>query len=60
MFNTLAGCRCFYKMGLEDRKLAYQLEGRSVSQSEQEKMAIRYRQTPGQDGIFPNPANACR
>jgi putative transposase len=45
MFKTLAVCRCFYKMGLEDRKLGYELEGRSVSQSEQEKMAIRYRQT---------------
>lgn len=45
MFNTLAVCRHFYNMCLEDRKLAYQLEGRSVTKSEQEKMAIRYRQT---------------
>lgn len=45
LFNTLAVCRHFYNMCLEDRKLAYQLEGRSVSKSEQEKMAIRYRQT---------------
>ena len=45
MFNTLAVCRHFYNMCLEDRKLAYQLEGRSVSKSDQEKMAIRYRQT---------------
>lgn len=45
MFNTLTVCRNFYNMCLEDRKLAYQLEGRSVSRSEQEKMAIRYRQT---------------
>jgi len=45
MFNTLSVCRHFYNMCLEDRKLAYQLEGRSVSKSEQEKMAIRYRAT---------------
>jgi putative transposase len=45
MFNTLAVCRHFYNMCLEDRKVAYQLEKRSVSRSEQEKMAIRYRQT---------------
>jgi putative transposase len=45
MFNTLAVCRHFYNMCLEDRKLAYQLEKRRVTKSEQEKMAIRYRQT---------------
>lgn len=45
MFNTLSVCRHFYNMCLEDRKLAYQLEGRRVSKSEQEKRAIRYRQT---------------
>jgi putative transposase len=53
MFNTLNVCRHFYNMCLEDRKLAYQLEGRSVSQSEQEKLAIRYRQTfPQAKAVF--------
>lgn len=45
MFNTLAVCRHFYNMCLEDRKMAYQLEGHNVTKAEQEKMAIRYRQT---------------
>jgi len=45
LFNTLAVCRHFYNMCLEDRKLAYQLEGHSVTKSDQEKTAIRYRQT---------------
>lgn len=45
MLNTLDVCRNFSNMCLEDRKLAYQSEGRSVTRSEQEKMAICYRQT---------------
>ena len=45
MFNTLAVCRNFYNMCLEERKLTYELEGRSVKKSDQEKIAIRYRQT---------------
>jgi putative transposase len=45
MFQVLNVCRHFYNMCLEDRKLAYQLEGRSVTKSEQEKMAIHYRRT---------------
>lgn len=45
MFQVLDVCRHFYNMCLEGRKLAYQSEKRSVSKSEQEKMAIRYRQT---------------
>ncbi len=45
MFNTLAVCRHFYNMCLEERKLAYELEGRSVKKSDQEKTAIRYRAT---------------
>lgn len=45
MFNTLAVCRNFYNMCLEERTLAYKIEGRSVTKFEQQKMAIRYRQT---------------
>jgi putative transposase len=45
MLNTLAVCRHFYNMCLEERKLAYELEGRSVRKSDQEKLAVRYRQT---------------
>jgi len=45
LFNTLAVCRHFYNMCLEERKTAYQLAGRSVRKSDQEKMAVRYRQT---------------
>jgi putative transposase len=45
LFNTLAVCRHFYNMCLEERKLAYEREGRSIKKAEQEKMAIRYRQT---------------
>jgi len=45
MLQVLNVCRHFYNMCLEQRKLAYQFEGRSVAKSEQEQMAIRYRTT---------------
>lgn len=45
MFQVLNVCRHFYNMYLEDRKLAYDLEGRSVTKSEQERLAKRYRMT---------------
>jgi putative transposase len=45
MFQVLNVCRHFYNMCLEERQLAYHFEGRSVSKSEQEKMAIHYRRT---------------
>lgn len=45
LFQVLAVCRHFYNMSLEARKLAYQLEKRSLSKTEQEKTAIRYRKT---------------
>lgn len=45
MFQVLNVCRHFYNMCLEERKLTYQLQGRSVKKAEQEKVAIRYRQT---------------
>jgi len=45
LFQTLDVCRHWYNMCLSERKWAYQLEGRSVKKSEQEKTAIRYRQS---------------
>ena len=45
MFNTLAVCRHFYNMCLEDRKWSYELEGRSLSAYEQVKQSRLYRQT---------------
>jgi putative transposase len=45
LWKVLSVCRHFYNMCLEERKLAYQLDGRSVKKSDQEKTAIRYRQT---------------
>ncbi len=45
MFNTLAVCRHFYNMCLEDRKLAYDFEGRSISKYDQVKQARLYRKT---------------
>ena len=45
MFQVLNVCRHFYNMCLEERKLVYQLEGRSISKTDQEKIAIRYRKT---------------
>lgn len=53
MFNTLAVCRNFYNMCLEDRKWSYKLEGRSVSKNEQVKQARLYRQTfPQAKSVF--------
>jgi putative transposase len=53
MFQGLNICRHFYNMCLEECKLAYQLEGRSVSKSDLEKLAIRYRQTfPQAQSVF--------
>jgi len=45
MLNTLAVCRHFYNMCLEDRKWSYTLEGRSISKYDQVKQARLYRQT---------------
>lgn len=45
MLQVLEVCRHFYNMCLEERKLAYEFEQRSVKKTEQEKLAIRYRQT---------------
>jgi len=53
LFNTLAVCRHFYNMCLEDRKWSYHLEGRSIGKNEQVKQARRYRQTfPQAKAVF--------
>src|SRR5258706_16132506 len=41
--QALDVCRHWYNMCVEDRKLAWELERRSVSKAEQEKTGIRYR-----------------
>jgi putative transposase len=45
MFQVLAVCRHWHNMCLEERKLAWELEDRSVSKSEQQAKGKRYRQT---------------
>ena len=45
MFQVLAVCRTWYNMCLEERKLAYELEGRNVSKSEQQAKGKNYRAT---------------
>ena len=45
LFNTLAVCRHFYNMCLEDRKWSYELEGRTISKYDQVKQARLYRKT---------------
>jgi len=45
MTQVLSVCRHWYNMCLEDRKLAWELEQRSVSKSDQEKTGIHYRKT---------------
>lgn len=45
MFQVLNVCRHFYNMCLEDRKLTWEFEQRTVTKSEQERLAIRYRKT---------------
>ncbi len=41
--QVLDVCRHWYNMCIEDRKLAWELERRSVTKGQQEKTAIRYR-----------------
>ena len=45
MFQVLEVCRHWYNMCLSERTLAYKLEKRSVSKSQQEKTAIQYCKT---------------
>ena len=44
MFQVLADCRHWHNMCLEERQLAWEWEGRKVSQSEQQAKGKRYRQ----------------
>lgn len=45
MFQVLNVCRHWYNMCLAERKWSYELEGRSVSKSEQERTGVHYRKT---------------
>ena len=45
MFQVLNVCRAWYNQCLSERKWSYELEGRSVSKSEQERTGIHYRKT---------------
>ena len=45
LWRVLDACRGLYNMALAERKLAYQLEGRSVSKRELYELAKHYRQT---------------
>lgn len=45
MFQVLNVCRHWYNMCLAERKYAYELEGRGVSKSEQERTGVQYRKT---------------
>lgn len=45
LYQVLDVCRHWYNMCLAERKWAYQLEERSVTQSQQEKDGIAYRKT---------------
>jgi len=45
MVQVLNVCRHWYNMCLAERKWSYELEGRSVSKSEQERTAKHYRKT---------------
>ncbi|MCU0499658.1 MAG: transposase [Anaerolineae bacterium] len=45
LYQTLNVCRAWYNMCLEERKLAWEVEGRSVTKSQQEKTAVCYGQT---------------
>lgn len=45
LFQVLAVCRHWHNMCLEERKLAWELEARNVSKTEQQAMGKRYRQT---------------
>ncbi len=51
--QVLDVCRHWYNMCLEDRKLAWELEQRSVTKGQQEKTGIRYRATfPKAQAVF--------
>jgi putative transposase len=51
--QVLDVCRYWYNMCIEDRKIAWELEKRSVTKVEQEKTGIRYRATfPRAKAVF--------
>jgi putative transposase len=53
LFNTLAVCRHWYNMCLEERKLAWELEQRTVPKSEQQAKGKRYRDSfPQAKAVF--------
>jgi putative transposase len=53
LVQVLDVCRHWYNMCVEDRKLAWELEQRSVSKVEQEKTGIHYRATfPKAQAVF--------
>ena len=43
MFKVLNVCRHWYNMCLAERKWSYEIDGRSVSKSEQERTSVHYR-----------------
>src|SRR5450432_2981907 len=45
MFQVLNVCRAWYNQCLSERKWRYELEGRCVSKSEQERTGVHYRKT---------------
>ena len=45
MLQVLNVCRAWYNQCLSERKWTYELEGRSVSKSEQERAGVDYRKT---------------
>src|SRR4051812_42062238 len=45
LFQVLSVCRHWYNMCLEERKLAYELEGRSIRKNEQVIRTKQYRKT---------------
>lgn len=58
MFQVLNVCRNWYNMCLAKRKWAYELEGRRVTKSQQERTGIEYRKTFLQArGVQPDDTN---
>lgn len=59
LWRVLDACRGLYNMALAERKLAYQMEGRSVSKQELYELAKHYRQTfPYADQMFSQTAQS--
>jgi putative transposase len=59
LFRVLNACRGLYNLALAERKYGYQLEGRSVTLADTEKLAKRYRATfPYADQMFSQTAQS--